>query len=107
MEKLLEYGWAFISGIFWFFLSRLTSKIDDLEKGKASQGEVSNLRQSLTELDKRADGIDHSMQLRLVPRSEYKEDVKLLHLRLNVVSEKLGEKEDRIKSIRVTTEDKK
>jgi hypothetical protein len=108
MDQVIEFGWAFISAIFWFFLSRLTNKIDELEKGKATQADLQDLRQSLIDLDKRADAIDHSMQLRLVPRNEYKEDIKLLHQRMNAAVEnfstQLCEKEDRIKTIRVTND---
>jgi len=108
MNQIIEFGWAFISAIFWFFLSRLTNKIDELEKGKASQADLQDLRQSLIELDKRADAIDHNMQMRLVPRSEYKSDVKLLHERVSAAIENFGErlceKEDRIKTIRVTND---
>tara|TARA_R110000787_G_scaffold12622_2_gene40587 strand:- start:2807 stop:3148 length:342 start_codon:yes stop_codon:yes gene_type:complete len=101
MDHIAEFGLPFISAVFWFFLQRLTSKLDDLEKGKASGDDLSGVRKGLNDLDKRLDAIDHSTQLRLVPRSEYKSDISLLHQRLNDVSERLCEKEDRIKTIRV------
>jgi hypothetical protein len=118
MEKLVEYAWTIISAIFWFFLSRLTSKIDDLEKGKASSDDLNGVRknlgdemvgvrQGLRELDRRVDDLDHATQLRLVPRNEVKADVTLLHQRCNDLSERLCQKEDRIKTIRVSDNEKK
>lgn len=88
-------------------VNRLTAKIDELEKGKASGDELSNIRKGLSELDRRLDAIDHSTQLRLVPRSEYKSDIGLLHQRCNDLSERLCQKEDRIKTIRVNDKEKK
>jgi|TARA_R110002167_G_scaffold64147_1_gene181182 hypothetical protein len=107
MEKIVEYGWAFISAVFWFFLQRLTAKLDDLEKSKASGDDLSGIRKGLGALDRRVDAIDHSTQLRLVPRDEVKSDVTLLHQRCNDLSERLCQKEDRIKTIRVTENEKK
>jgi len=107
MEKIVEYGWAFISAVFWFFLQRLTAKLDDLEKSKASGDDLSGIRKGLAALDRRVDAIDHSTQLRLVPRDEVKSDVTLLHQRCNDLSERLCQKEDRIKTIRVTENEKK
>jgi hypothetical protein len=107
MDNIAEFGIPFISAIFWFFLQRLTSKLDDLEKSKASGDDLAGLRKGLGELDRRLDAIDHSTQLRLVPRSEYKSDISLLHQRLNEVSERLCGKEDRIKTIRVNEKEKK
>ena len=115
MEKLAEYAWTVISAIFWFFLSRLTSKIDDLEKGRASSDELNEVRknlndeivsarQGLRELDRRVDDIDHATQLRLVPREEYKADISALHNRCNILSDT---KEDKIKTIRVSGNDQK
>ena len=102
ISQLVEYAWTVISAIFWFFLSRLTTKIDDLEKGKASGDDLVGVRKGLGELDRRVDAIDHSTQLRLVPREEVKADVTLLHQRCNDFSERLCQKEDRIKTIRVS-----
>jgi len=115
MEKLVEYAWTIISAIFWFFLSRLTNKIDDLEKGKASSDELNGVRQNLNdeivstkqglrELDRRVDDIDHATQLRLVPRDEYKADISALHNRCNILSDT---KEDKIKTIRVSDNEQK
>jgi hypothetical protein len=107
MDNIAEFGLPFISAIFWFFLQRLTSKLDELEKGKASGDDLAGLRKGLGELDRRLDAIDHSTQLRLVPRDEVKSDVTLLHQRCNDLSERLCQKEDRIKTIRVNEKEKK
>ncbi len=109
MEKIVEYGWAFISAVFWFFLQRLTGKLDDLEKTKASSDDLNGARknfgddmtgvkQGLRELDRRVDEIDHATQLRLVPRSEYKSDISALHSRCNILSDT---KEDKVQDIRI------
>jgi chromosome segregation ATPase len=113
----VEYGWALLSGIFWFFLSRLTGKMDDLEKGKASSDDLNSVRQNLNdeivstkqglrELDRRVDDIDHATQLRLVPRDEYKADISALHSRCNILSDT---KEDKVQDIRIVenADDKK
>lgn len=117
MEKIVEYGWAFISAVFWFFLQRLTGKLDDLEKTKSSSDDLNGVRknlgdemtgvkQGLRELDRRVDELDHATQLRLVPRNEIKSDVTLLHQRCNDLSERLCQKEDKIKTIRIDKEKK-
>ena len=46
--------------------------------------------------------VDHATQLRLVPRSEYKSDFRLAFQKIAELSEKICEKEDRIRTIRVT-----
>jgi hypothetical protein len=107
VEKILENLWGVFVGLGWWMLNRLTSKIDELEKGKASGDDVAGVRKGLGELDKRVDAIDHSTQLRLVPRDEVKSDVTLLHQRCNDLSERLCQKEDRIKTIRVSDNEKK
>ena len=107
MDHIAEFGIPFISAIFWFFLQRLTTKLDDLEKSKASGDDLAGIRKGLGELDRRVDAIDHSTQLRLVPRNEIKGDVTLLHQRCNDLSERLCQKEDRIKTIRVNEKEKK
>tara|TARA_R110002167_G_scaffold122416_3_gene300907 strand:- start:1033 stop:1374 length:342 start_codon:yes stop_codon:yes gene_type:complete len=101
MEKILENIWVLFIGIGSWAANRLAQKIDALEKDKASGDDINGIRKGVADLDRRVDSIDHSTQLRLVPRSEYKSDIGLLHTRLNDLSERLCEKEDRIKTIRV------
>ena len=107
METILGNLWVLFIAIGSWMVNRLTAKIDELEKGKASGDELSNIRKGLSELDRRLDAIDHSTQLRLVPRPEYKSDIGLLHQRCNDLSERLCQKEDRIKTIRVNEKEKK
>ena len=107
MEAVLDKIWRVFVGLGWWMLNRLTSKIDDLEKTRASSDDLNGIRHGLSELDKRVDDIDHATQLRLVPRSEYKMDVTNLHVRISDVAEKLCSKEDRIKTIRVTENETK
>ncbi len=101
-EKILEHLWVLFIGIGSWISTRLIGKIDDLEKSKASTDDIASVKSGLKELDKRVDDIDHATQLRLVPRSEYKQDITSLHIRVSEVAEKLCSKEDRIKTIRVT-----
>ena len=81
-------------------------KISDLDKGKASADELGDVKRAISNLDRRVDDIDHATQLRLVPREEYKSDITSLHIRVSEVAEKLCEKEDRIKTIRVRNDEK-
>jgi len=107
MEKILENLWVLFIGIGSWMVNRLSSKLDELEKGKASVDDLASIRKGLGELDRRVDTIDHSTQLRLVPRNEIKGDFILLHQRCNDLSERLCQKEDRIKTIRVNDKEKK
>ena len=104
-EKILEHLWVLFIGIGSWVSTRLIGKIDELDKTKASSDDISSVRHGLSDLDKRVDDIDHATQLRLVPRSEYKSDVRLLFAKISEVSEKICEvdakKEDRIKTIRL------
>ena len=106
-EKILEHLWVLFIGIGSWISTRLIGKIDDLERTKASADDIASVRSGLKELDKRVDDIDHATQLRLVPRSEYKSDIRLLFLKISDVAEKLCSKEDRIKTIRVTDNESK
>ena len=117
-EKILEHLWVLFIALGSWVSTRLIGKIDDLEKSRASSDDLNGVRKSfgedlqgvkhgLSELDKRVDDIDHATQLRLVPRSEYKSDIRLLFLKISDVAEKLCSKEDRIKTIRVTDNETK
>jgi len=103
--KILEHLWVLFIAVGGWMANKLLEKIQDLDKGKAAADDLDHLRKSLGELDRRVGHIDHSIQLRLVPRLEIKEDLKLIHARINDVSEKLCEvdknKEDRVKTIRL------
>ena len=99
MEKLVEYAWTIISAIFWFFLSRLTNKIDDLEKGKADGDALAHQAKLIHELDRRVDELGHTS----INRSEFKQDVIALHNRINDQEKR---KADRISQIKVV-DDKK
>ena len=109
MDAVLDKIWGVFVGLGWWMLNRLTTKIDSLEKDKATQGDVNGIRkninddligvkQGLRELDRRVDEIDHATQLRLVPRSEYKSDISALHSRCNILSDT---KEDKVQDIRI------
>ena len=93
METILHNAWSLFVAIGWFFLNRITSKVDALEKEK----EVSSVKYNSTlihEADKRIDQLQHTT----VPRQEYKYDVASLHLRLNEMEKS---KEDKVQDIRI------
>ena len=94
METLLHNAWSLFVAIGWFFLNRVTSKVDALEKEKASVSSVKHNSTLIYEADKRIDQLQHTT----VPRQEYKYDVASLHLRLNEMEKS---KEDKIQDIRV------
>ena len=104
--KILEHLWILFIGVGGWCVNQLMGKISDLDKGKASADDVSDVKRAISNLDRRVDDIDHATQLRLVPREEYKSDIRLLFSKVAEVSEKLCEKEDRIKTIRVRSDDK-
>ena len=94
METLLHNAWSLFVAIGWFFLNRITSKVDALEKEKASVSSVKHNSTLIYEADKRIDQLQHTT----VPRQEYKYDGASLHLRLNEMEKS---KEDKIQDIRV------
>tara|TARA_R100000008_G_C3579349_1_gene167384 strand:- start:1165 stop:1494 length:330 start_codon:yes stop_codon:yes gene_type:complete len=104
--KILEHLWVLFIAVGGWMVNQLMGKISDLDKGKASVDDLIHLKKKLYDLDKRVDTLDHSTQLRLVPRNELKSDLILLHDRVNQLSQKVCEKEDRIKTIRVKNEEK-
>jgi len=98
VEKILENLWVLAIGILSWVAQRLTAKIDSLESNKADNDALNQQRSDLKDLDKRVDAIDHSTQLKLVPRNEIKGDLVNLHSRINEL-ERL--KADKIKTIRI------
>ena len=90
----MEYIWAPFLAIFWYFVNRLTGKIDEIEKGKAGNASLGRVADHARELDKRVDQLAHTA----LPRSEFKNDIATLHLRLNDMERN---KADKIKNIRI------
>ena len=101
MEKIFENLWVLAIGILSWVAQRLTAKIDSLEANKADNDALNQQRSDLKDLDKRVDAIDHSTQLKLVPRNEIKGDLINLHARINELER---QKSDRIKTIRIEKE---
>jgi hypothetical protein len=99
MEKILESAWALFVAIGWFFINRITAKVDALEKDKADNSAVSKHGHLIHETDRRID----ELQYTTVPRQEYKSDIAALHLRANELEKS---KQDKIKTIRVDKEKK-
>ena len=98
VSAFLEYVWMPFVGLFWWFINRLTGQLDEIDKKKADIGAIKRLDGDLGELEKKLGKIDHSTQLRLVPRSEYKSDITALHQRINSLERG---KEDKIKEMKI------
>ena len=94
METILHNAWSLFVAIGWFFLNRITSKVDTLEKEKADNSAVHKNYQIIHDTDKRVDELQHTT----VRRPEYKSDIKDLHARINTL---MHTKEDRVKDIRL------
>ena len=95
-SSFVEYIWAPFLAIFWYFVNRLTGKIDEIEKGKAGTSSLGRVADHARELDKRVDALAHTA----LPRAEFKSDIASLHLRLNSMERN---KADKIKNVRVHT----
>jgi|13_taG_2_1085334.scaffolds.fasta_scaffold41289_3 hypothetical protein len=94
IAKVLESAWALFVGIGWFFINRITSKVDALEKDKADSSALGVHSKLLHETDRRIDEIQHTT----VPRQEYKSDISALHQRANELEKS---KEDKVTDVRV------
>jgi hypothetical protein len=99
VEKILENLWVLFVALGSWLVTRLTSKIDSLEKDKADSSSVSKNSELINETDKRIDAIQHTT----VPRHEYKMDVAGLHERINFLERS---KEDKVQDIRIVDSDK-
>ena len=67
MESILQNLWSLFVGLGWWSINRVTSKLDNL--------------------DKRADEIQHTS----VHRKEFKQDIGILHTRINSLERLAGE----------------
>ena len=99
MEKILESAWALFVAIGWFFINRITAKVDALEKDKADVSAVATHSKLIHETDRRIDELQHTT----VPRQEYKSDIASLHIRANELERS---KEDKVTDIRIVNSDK-
>tara|TARA_R100000008_G_scaffold84262_1_gene71236 strand:+ start:256 stop:579 length:324 start_codon:yes stop_codon:yes gene_type:complete len=98
MEKILESAWALFVAIGWFFINRITTKVDALEKEKADNSAVHKHSNLIHETDRRIDELQHTT----VPRQEYKADIAALHSRANELERS---KEDKVTDVRIVNED--
>ena len=94
MDAILHNAWSLFVGIGWFFLNRITSKVDALEKEKAESSAVIRNASLIHETDKRIDEIQYTT----VPRQEYKADIGSLHERINQLERA---KEDKVQDVRI------
>jgi len=98
MEKILESAWALFVAIGWFFINRITAKVDALEKTKAETSSVGRQGELIHEVDRRID----ELQYTTVPRQEYKTDIASLHIRANELERS---KEDKVTDVRIVNKD--
>ena len=98
MEKILESAWALFVAIGWFFINRITAKVDALEKDKADGSTVGRHAGLIHEVDRRIDELQHTT----VPRQEYKSDIAGLHVRANELERS---KEDKVMDVRIVNKD--
>ena len=98
MEKILESAWALFVAIGWFFINRITAKVDALEKEKADSSTVGRHAGLIHEVDRMIDELQHTT----VPRQEYKSDIAGLHIRANELERS---KEDKVTDIRIVSGD--
>tara|TARA_R110000787_G_scaffold70060_1_gene155737 strand:+ start:705 stop:1019 length:315 start_codon:yes stop_codon:yes gene_type:complete len=94
MDKILEGAWALFVGIGWFFINRITTKVDALEKDKADGSAVGMNSKLIHETDRRIDRLENTT----VPRQEYKADIGALHQRANELERS---KEDKVTDVRI------
>ena len=94
IEKILESAWALFVAIGWFFINRITAKVDALEKDKADSSTVGRQAGLIHEVDRRIDELQHTT----VPRQEYKTDIASLHIRANELERS---KEDKVTDVRI------
>ena len=94
MEKILESAWTLFVAIGWFFINRITAKVDALEKEKADNSAVGKHADLIHETDRRIDELQHTT----VPRHEYKADIGALHYRANELERS---KEDKVTEVRI------
>ena len=100
LSSFMEYVWAPFVALFWWFINRLTGKIDEIEKEKADVGAIKRLDKSIHDIDKRLDELGHTT----VPRPEYKSDIPALHQRVNSLERG---KEDKVKEMRIIDDKEK
>jgi len=99
MEKILENLWVLFIAIGSWMVNRLSSKLDELEKGKADGAALGQQGQLIHELDRRVDELGHTS----ISRAEFKGDVIALHTRINDQEQR---KADRIQQIKIVDEKK-
>ena len=100
MNSFIELAWTPFLAVFWWFINRMTSRIDLLESEKADVGTIGRINGELHEIEKRLEKLLHTT----VPRPEFKADIGLLHQRCNELS---NIKEDKVKDIRLVNQKQK
>ena len=92
MDGFIELAWTPFLAVFWWFMNRLTARIDQIENSKVDNAVLNRVDNELHEMEKRQEKLIHTT----VPRPEYKQDIQLLHQRCNELS---TIKQDKVKDI--------
>ena len=92
MDGFIELAWTPFLAVFWWFMNRLTARIDQIENSKVDKAVLDRVDNELHEMEKRQEKLIHTT----VPRPEYKADVTSLHSRINELS---TIKQDKVKDI--------
>ena len=101
MENIwLDKLWVLFiaAAVFSWIANRLTGKIDDLEKNKATNSSLGRVADHARALDKKIDELSHTA----LPRVEVQQAHEKIHERLNSMERN---KSDRIKNVRVHHKD--
>ena len=99
MENIwLDKLWVLLAAVFSWIANRLTGKIDDLEKNKATNSSLGRVADHARALDKKIDELSHTA----LPRVEVQQAHEKIHERLNSMERN---KSDRIKNVRVHHKD--
>ena len=92
MENLIHDAWILFVGIGSWFVNRLSSKLDDLDKDKADSDAVKIHAKRLHEMDRRVDQLGSTS----INRDEFKSDITLAHNRINDLEQRKAERIHRV-----------
>jgi len=92
VENLIHDAWILFVGIGSWFVNRLSSKLDDLDKDKADSDAVKIHAKRLHEIDRRLDQLGATS----ISRDEFKSDITLAHNRINDLEQRKAERIHRV-----------
>mgnify|MGYP003654349339 CR=1 FL=1 len=96
MDAILHEAWVLFVGIGSWFVNRLSSKLDDLDKNKADADQIQEAikihAKRLHEMDRRVDKLGSTS----INRDEFKSDITLAHNRINDLEQRKAERIHRV-----------